>query len=100
MPMQPVPHTTPVGADARLFASPPHACAPPRMCGVLHSWFIGISRLWDNRHHTADIVGGFLLAVMLSTFTVIKVTWQYVGPGFTSATVTCCARTAAAFDHI
>ncbi|KIZ07541.1 hypothetical protein MNEG_0403 [Monoraphidium neglectum] len=40
-------------------------------------WFIGISRLWDNRHHISDILGGFLLSMLLGTFQAIKAVGQY-----------------------
>jgi len=31
------------------------------------SWFIGVSRYHDNRHHISDIIGGFFLAVIVAT---------------------------------
>jgi membrane-associated phospholipid phosphatase len=31
------------------------------------SWFVGVSRYHDNRHHISDIVGGFFLAVIVTT---------------------------------
>ncbi|KAF8067409.1 MCM5 [Scenedesmus sp. PABB004] len=36
------------------------------------SWFIGVSRFWDNRHHISDIVGGFLVAIIFSTPYAVK----------------------------
>ncbi|KAI8469724.1 MAG: hypothetical protein J3K34DRAFT_521878 [Monoraphidium minutum] len=44
---------------------------------VCIGWFIGLTRLYDGRHHAGDILGGFLLAVMLGTFQAIKAIGQY-----------------------
>jgi membrane-associated phospholipid phosphatase len=34
---------------------------------LLLSWFIGITRFWDNRHNISDILGGFMIGVIFST---------------------------------
>eukprot|EP00878_Enallax_costatus_P008186 GHUV01008559.1.p1 GENE.GHUV01008559.1~~GHUV01008559.1.p1 ORF type:complete len:495 (+),score=53.30 GHUV01008559.1:75-1559(+) len=36
------------------------------------SWFIGMTRFWDNRHNVSDIIGGFVLAIFFVTPFVIK----------------------------
>jgi membrane-associated phospholipid phosphatase len=36
------------------------------------SWFIGMTRFWDNVHNISDVIGGFLLAIIFSTPYVVK----------------------------
>jgi membrane-associated phospholipid phosphatase len=36
------------------------------------SWFIGMTRFWDNVHNISDIIGGFSLAIIFSTPFVVK----------------------------
>eukprot|EP00878_Enallax_costatus_P034035 GHUV01037640.1.p1 GENE.GHUV01037640.1~~GHUV01037640.1.p1 ORF type:complete len:143 (+),score=22.41 GHUV01037640.1:346-774(+) len=36
------------------------------------SWFIGMTRFWDNVHAVSDILGGFLIAIIFSTPLVVK----------------------------
>lgn len=36
------------------------------------SWFIGMTRFWDNVHNVSDVIGGFVLAIIFSTPFVIK----------------------------
>eukprot|EP00879_Flechtneria_rotunda_P000384 GHRR01000476.1.p1 GENE.GHRR01000476.1~~GHRR01000476.1.p1 ORF type:complete len:402 (+),score=52.39 GHRR01000476.1:347-1552(+) len=36
------------------------------------SWFIGMTRFWDNVHNISDIIGGFLLAIIFTAPYIIK----------------------------
>ncbi len=40
---------------------------------ICFGWGVGISRIIDNKHSTADVVGGFLLGAMIGLAFVMKV---------------------------
>jgi uncharacterized iron-regulated membrane protein len=41
------------------------------------SWFIGLTRFWDDLHNISDIIGGFLLAVIFTTPAFLAAIGQY-----------------------
>jgi len=45
-------------------------CLGPQIC---FGWGIGISRIIDNKHSTADVIGGFVLGAMIGMAFVVKV---------------------------
>jgi PAP2 superfamily len=40
---------------------------------ICFGWGVGISRIIDNKHSTADVVGGFVLGAMFGLVFVLKV---------------------------
>lgn len=40
---------------------------------IMFAWFTGVSRIIDNKHSTADVVGGFILGAMIGLAFVMKV---------------------------
>lgn len=44
---------------------------------LLLSWYIGLTRFWDNLHGVEDIMGGFLLSIIFTTPYFIKTLGQY-----------------------
>lgn len=57
---------------------------------IMFAWFTGVTRIIDNKHSTADVVGGFILGAMIGLVFVIKAvaTAKYVvgkGPAFNFA---------------
>lgn len=44
---------------------------------LLLSWFSACSRVWDNQHKEADILGGLMIALLLTTPYVLKAFGQY-----------------------
>lgn len=54
---------------------------------IMFAWFTGVSRIIDNKHSTADVVGGFVLGAMIGLAFVMKAipTAKYVigrGPAY------------------
>ena len=53
------------------------ALTPCGVCGgaaqIMFAWFTGVSRIIDNKHSTADVVGGFVLGAMIGLAFVMKV---------------------------
>jgi hypothetical protein len=41
------------------------------------SWFIGLTRFWDDLHNISDIIGGFLCALIFTTPTFLAAVGQY-----------------------
>mmetsp|Transcript_17590 Transcript_17590/g.52858 ORF Transcript_17590/g.52858 Transcript_17590/m.52858 type:complete len:405 (-) Transcript_17590:848-2062(-) len=57
---------------------------------IMFAWFTGVSRIIDNKHSTADVVGGFILGAMIGLAFVMKAipTAKYVvgrGPAYNFA---------------
>ena len=53
-------------------------CITPHKMSFVHvqicfGWGVGISRIIDNKHSTADVVGGFVLGAMFGLVFVLKV---------------------------
>lgn len=47
---------------------------------IMFGWFTGVSRIIDNKHSTADVVGGFILGAMIGLVFVFKVPYLSTPP--------------------